>query len=130
MLKYTKCLLVTICIALICVDAHAHSIPGTNKYAWQSSLRVAKFLPLLNADPYSGVILSDWYSITPTVRYKVDIYVLSGTLSSSTVHVSVFKQVLQRGTWKDILISAKVASSLEEAILNTAKKLRSYDYED
>lgn len=117
-------------ILFFCVFTTAHakvSYPGVNKYAWQASLKVIKFMPLTSADPYSGVIITDWYSVN-NVRYKLNVRVLSGVLSGTTVSVSVFKQTKNNNLWKDEVVSLDVSNKLEETILNEAKKLRDVDY--
>ena len=100
---------------------------GSNKYAWQASLETIRFMPLLNADSASGVIVSDWYNVQPNIRYKIDIYVLDGLLTASSVHVSLFKQKLVHDKWQYQPVSGSVVDSLERAILNHAKQLHDLD---
>jgi hypothetical protein len=35
---------------------------GVNAYLWRASLDTLSFLPLASADPYGGVIITDWYA--------------------------------------------------------------------
>lgn len=123
-----KISLVLLFLLFFAIHANAASSPGVNKYAWEASLKTIKFMPLSSADPFSGVIITDWYSITPNVRYKVDIYVLSGILNARSVQVSIFKQVKEKNNWIDVNLSKEIANNLEENILNQAKQLRAADY--
>src|SRR6185312_1833780 len=34
---------------------------GVNSYLWRASLDTLAFMPLASADPYGGVIITDWY---------------------------------------------------------------------
>src|SRR5699024_2138381 len=120
--------LILLFLLFLTSQASASSSPGVNKYAWEASLKTIKFMPLSSADPFSGVIITDWYSIAPDVRYKVDIYVLDGILNARSVQVSVFKQVKEKNNWVDVSVATKVANNLEESILNQAKQLRFAEY--
>lgn len=129
MLKFSRPILTLLLTLWLILPLHAQAgSPGTNKYAWAASLKVVKIFPLRNADPFSGVIITDWRSVTPGVRYKLDVYVLDGVLTATSVHVSVFKQTLRHGAWTDQDVSPEVGKHLEEAILNQAKKMRDTDY--
>src|SRR5919197_5001636 len=35
---------------------------GVNSYLWRASLDTIAFMPLASADPFGGVIITDWYS--------------------------------------------------------------------
>jgi hypothetical protein len=36
---------------------------GVNGFLWRASLETLSFMPLLSADPFGGVINSDWYAV-------------------------------------------------------------------
>ena len=35
---------------------------GVNSYLWRASLDTIAFMPLASADPFGGVIITDWYT--------------------------------------------------------------------
>src|SRR5256885_16714133 len=35
---------------------------GVNSYLWRAAIDTVSFAPLLQANPYSGVFITDWYS--------------------------------------------------------------------
>ena len=35
---------------------------GVNSFLWRASLDTVTFMPLASADPFGGVIITDWYS--------------------------------------------------------------------
>ena len=41
---------------------------GVNAYLWRGALDTLSFMPLASADPFGGVIITDWY--TPAVRER------------------------------------------------------------
>ncbi|MCL2567524.1 MAG: DUF3576 domain-containing protein [Alphaproteobacteria bacterium] len=109
------------------IGAQAAEAPykiGVNRFAWYSALKLVNFMPLVSADPFAGVIITDWYSLNENEKYKMDIYILEENLTSSTVQVKVFKQVKSGGAWVNAAVSADMPIKLENAILNTARQLR------
>jgi len=101
---------------------------GVNSFLWRASLDTIAFMPLASADPFGGVIITDWYtpSETPTERFKINVYILAKALRADGIEVSVFKQ--QRGEdvadWRDVPVEESVATQLEDAILTRARQLR------
>lgn len=99
---------------------------GVNSYLWRAALDTVSFMPLASADPFGGVILTDWYS-TPdkqNERYKLNVLILDRQLRSSGVQVKMFRQVLRGGTWRDAETSPASARELEDAILTRARQMR------
>jgi hypothetical protein len=77
---------------------------GVNGYLWRASLDTLAFMPLASADPYGGVILTDWY-VNPEKtdeRFKCTVYILDTRLRADGLNVTVFKQVRDTsGGWID-----------------------------
>jgi hypothetical protein len=67
---------------------------AVNAFLWRASLDTINFIPLVSADPFGGVIITDWYTPaeTPNERMKVQITILDRDLRADGVRVSVFKQ--------------------------------------
>ncbi len=51
-------------------------------------------MPLASADPFGGVIITDWYSApqNPNERMKVTIYILDRRLRADGIKIAVFRQ--------------------------------------
>ena len=51
-------------------------------------------MPIASADPFGGVILTDWYPPpqSPQERLKMNIFILDRQLRSDGVRVSIFRQ--------------------------------------
>jgi hypothetical protein len=100
---------------------------GVNAYLWHASLDTLRFMPLASADPYGGVIITDWYSAPqdPSERLKVTVYILDRRLRADGIKIAVFRQTkTAAGTWADAATNPDTANKLEDAILTRARELR------
>lgn len=99
---------------------------GVNSFLWRASLDTVAFMPVASADPFGGVILTDWYENpdTPGERFKLSVYILDRQLRADGVRVSVFKQTKERGEWRDAKVPADMATNIENTILTRARELR------
>lgn len=100
---------------------------GVNSFLWRASLDTLSFMPLNSADPFGGVIITDWYSPpeTPNERFKITGYILGTALRSDAIKVSVFRQV-RVGTdqWADAVVEPGTVTAMEDSILTRARQLR------
>jgi hypothetical protein len=100
---------------------------GVNSFLWRASLDTIAFMPLSQADPFGGVIITDWYSPpeAPKERYKMSVYILGRELRADGVRVAVFRQQ-SNGTngWVSRDLSKNTATNLENQILTRARQLR------
>ena len=100
---------------------------GVNAFLWRATLDTISFMPLLSADPFGGVIITDWYAPpeTPDERFKMTVYILTRALRSDGVQVTVFRQERgDDGAWEDRATSPGTAISLEDKILDRARQIR------
>ncbi len=100
---------------------------GVNSYLWRASLDTISFLPVNSADPFGGVIITDWHSPaeSPDERFKMNVYILGRALRADGVRVAVFRQVKEGGgAWRDASVPDKTGPSIEDAILTRARQLR------
>jgi hypothetical protein len=99
---------------------------GVNSYLWHASLDTLSFLPLVSADPFGGVIISEWYvaPTSPDERLKVTIYIMDRALRADALKVVVFRQVRSGTVWQDAAPSPDTAHKLEDSILTRARELR------
>ncbi len=99
---------------------------GVNSFLWRASLDTVSFMPLSSADPFGGVIITDWYAPPETQgeRFKVNVYILGRDLRADGLRAAVFRQVRRDGAWVDAKVESKTATELENAILTRARQLR------
>ncbi|MBW4036968.1 MAG: DUF3576 domain-containing protein [Proteobacteria bacterium] len=118
---------------LLTLGGGGHAAPAgsatgvaVNAYLWRASLDTLSFMPLASADPFAGVIITDWYSppATPNERFKATAYVLGSMLSANDVKVSIFRQIRQGGDWVDQPVDPATANGIEDRILARAAQLK------
>lgn len=100
---------------------------AVNTFLWRASLDTLSFMPLSAADPFGGVIITDWYTPpeTPDRRFKANAYILDRDLRADGIRVTLFQQRREAtGGWIDAAVDDKTASDLEDAILTRARQLR------
>jgi hypothetical protein len=99
---------------------------GVNAYLWRASLDTLDFLPLASADPFGGVIITDWY-VNPQKtdeRLKATVYILDTRLRADGVSAAVFRETLVNGQWISATVNPETNIALENAILSKARQLR------
>ncbi len=100
---------------------------GVNGYLWRATLDTLSFMPLQSADPYGGVIVTDWYTNPekPDERFKCTVYILDSRLRADGLNVAVFKQNRDgTGNWVDAATAGQTETDIENSILTRARQLR------
>jgi len=99
---------------------------GVNAFLWRGALDTIGFMPLASADPFGGVIITDWYTPPGTSgeRFKATIYILSRDLRSDGLRVNIYRQVLQNGQWVDATVAESTVGDIENKVLARARDMR------
>lgn len=100
---------------------------GVNSFLWRATLDTLTFLPIASADPWGGVILTDWYEDpqAPGERFKVNALILDRQLRADSLKISVFRQKKDaKGAWMDAPTDTAMARKLEDTVLTRARQLR------
>ena len=99
---------------------------GVNSYLWRAAIDTVSFAPLLQANPSSGVIITDWYANpkAPGERVKLTVAILDQDLRADALRVSASRQTYQNGAWVEAPVSAATVQKLEDIILTRARDLR------
>ena len=99
---------------------------GVNAYLWRGALDTLAFMPLASADPFGGVIITDWYQPPASAgeRFKATAYILGRQLRADGIRVSIFRQVQQNGQWVDASVSQTTTGEIENKVLARARELR------
>ncbi|MBY0355102.1 MAG: DUF3576 domain-containing protein [Rickettsiales bacterium] len=108
-------------------EAAAGSPIGVNSFLWRATLDTLSFMPIASADPFGGVVITDWYEDpqTPGERFKVNALILDRTLRADGVRISVFKQKKDASAqWADTQVEPSVGREVEDTILTRARQLR------
>lgn len=100
---------------------------GVNAFLWRASLDTLAFMPLASADPYGGLINTEWY-VNPEKtdeRFKATVYILDTRLRADGINVSLHRQTRgANGEWVDAAASPDAEEAIENAILTRARQLR------
>ncbi len=100
---------------------------GVNSYLWRASLDTISFMPLASADPFGGVIITDWYSPpgAKDERFKMNIYILGRELRADGLKVALFRQAKTAdGGWQAAQVAPETGTNLENEILTRARQIR------
>ena len=100
---------------------------GVNSFLWQASLETFDFIPIASADPFGGLIITDWYqsASVPDERTKLQIFIRDVRLRADGVKVSLFRQVRDgTGNWLDAEVDPGTVAELEDKVLTRARELR------
>ena len=97
-----------------------------NSILWKSSIEVINFMPISSTDPFSGTIITDWYSgpNNNNERCKINIFIKGKELKSNNLEVNSFCQSKTESDWVDIASDEDDDRKIENAILNKAKKIK------
>ena len=104
---------------------------GVNSFLWRASLDTVSVWPVNSADPFGGVIITDWHSPAyPAERFKLNVYIMGRSLRADGVRVGVFRQVQDTGgTWRDAPMPSETATTIENSILTKARQLRNENFQ-
>lgn len=99
---------------------------GVNAFLWRATLDTISFMPLASADPFGGVVITDWY--TPATaqtneRFKLNVLIKDQRLRSDGVKVTVFRQERAGVEWRDVATNTATGVELENAILTRARQM-------
>lgn len=100
---------------------------GVNAFLWRAALDTVSFMPLASADPYGGLIITDWYTNPEKgdERFKATVYILDTRLRADGLNVAVQKQIRSTdGQWRDAAVNPQTETDIENAILTRARQLR------
>ena len=104
----------------------SNSSINVNGFLWRASLNVLSVAPLISTDALGGTIITDWYikNNIKDKRIKITAYIKTSELRSDGIEVKVHVQKLLDNIWSDTVIDNKLASKIENNILNEARNLR------
>ena len=108
-------------------NPNAQGSLGVNGFLWRASLDTLSFMPLVSADPYGGLIITDWYTNPEKVdeRFKATVYILDTRLRADGLNVAIQKQARgPDGQWRDTAVTPQTETDIENAILTRARQLR------
>ena len=101
------------------------SLP-VNELLWKATLDVLDFMSIKEADPFGGVIATDWFinAENNAFRNKVMVSFSSSELKATSIKVSVIREKFENNMWVADGFSDGLARKIEDLILTRAKEIR------
>ena len=102
------------------------AVLGVNSYLWRATLDTLSFMPFASADPFGGVIITDWYEDPKAAgeRFKINALIMDTGLRADGVKITLFKQRRDGQDWRDIEANPELGRQIEDTILTRARELR------
>lgn len=101
-----------------------------NRYLWLASLEVLSVLPIASADPFGGLIITEWHALdeNPNEMFKIVARIDAKELRADALSLKLYKKVKdQMGKWQNASVSKDTITYFENAILSKASELRQKD---
>lgn len=118
---------VLLCFLLPSCGGSSNSVEASrtaNKYLWNASLETLSFLPVDQADPFSGLLVTGWGRAPgASQQYRVTVYVAGAALDATGLKVSAFR----RSGGGEVPAARDTILAIENAILSRARELRIKD---
>ena len=107
-------------------NSNLTSLP-INELLWKSTLDTLDFMSYEKIDPFSGIIITDWFinENNEKIRNKVTISFSSSELRATSIKVSVIREKFDNNQWVSDGYSEGLARKIEDLILTRARELRS-----
>ena len=101
------------------------SLP-VNELLWKATLDVLDFMSIKEADPFGGVISTDWFinAEKNDFRNKITVSFSSSELKATSIKVSVIREKFENNMWVSDGFSDGLARKVEDLILTRAKEIR------
>jgi hypothetical protein len=103
---------------------------AVNLFLWRAALETLALGPLESADPFGGVIITDWFTLEeePGSQYRVTAYILGRSLRTDNVKVAMYVRSDENGKVLTRRATPAAETRLENLILTKARTIRATQY--
>lgn len=92
-----------------------------NRYLWHAALDRVKNLPLVSTDGVGGVIVTDWYEVSHSEKFKITVLIFGSELKANAFNVKIHRQIYKDNQWTTTEADPFMITKLEDAILRQAR---------
>jgi hypothetical protein len=103
---------------------------AVNIFLWRAALETLSLGPLESADPFSGVIITDWFNLEeqPGAQYRVTAYILGRSLRTDNIKIAMYVRAPENGKTLTKRANQTAERRLENLILTKARTIRATQY--
>jgi hypothetical protein len=103
---------------------------AVNLYLWRATLETLALGPLESADPFGGVIITDWFTLDeePGNQYRVTAYILGRSLRTDNLKIAMYVRNKKQGNITTQRATPAAETRLENLILTKARTIRATQF--
>lgn len=103
---------------------------SVNLFLWRAALETLSLGPLESADPFGGVIITDWFNLEeePGSQYRVTAYILGRGLRTDNIKIAMYVRSQEDGKPVTKRATKAAETRLENLILTKARTIRATQY--
>jgi hypothetical protein len=103
---------------------------AVNLFLWRAALETLSLGPLESADPFGGVIITDWFTLEeePGNQYRVTAYILGRSLRTDNIKIAMYVRAKEQGNMTTRRATPVAETRLENLILTQARTIRATQF--
>jgi len=103
---------------------------AVNVFLWRAALEALSLGPLESADPFGGIIITDWFTLDedPSSQYRVTAYILGRSLRTDNIKIAMYVRSKKQGSIMTRRATPGAETRFENLILSKARTIRATQF--